>query len=145
MSQSIPLMAYLLCMLLAVTSVGCQTYQKLAPLNEMPQHLRLQSTFGTGLPLMNSLYRSPFGGGDQVEGEAALQRRRPGLAQALFVEQADVEQVDGDRVEHLAGGQQPVGGGLQVRAVGVRLRAGKGLHGLLNLLVEVGGGEQVLV
>src|SRR5436305_1884477 len=53
-----------------------------------------------------------------------------------------VEQVDSDRVEHLAGGEQAVGRRLQMRTGGL---FAVGAGGLLEVLPQLGRVEQILV
>src|SRR5262249_44282623 len=87
----------------------------------------------------------PFQGGgrgDQVERPAAGE----GGGQVVgALDDGEVEDVDAHRVEHLAGREQPVGGGLELVTAAGGVAVGEAFRGLPHRQREGGGVELVLV
>ena len=63
----------------------------------------------------------------------------------MIIEQYQIEQVNGYRIENFPGGQEPIGGGLEMTTKSIGIRIGQSGHGGLDLLPKLSRGQQVLM
>ncbi len=83
--------------------------------------------------------------GDKIERQSFIKRRGPGSIGVRWIEEADIDKVERGRIQHLTGGNQPLGGGRKAASRHVGVVAGQGGEGVLHVLPKSGCVEHVIM